>query len=318
MKSYQPLSLFLLLFFWLNIGFGQSKQSFNKLINETNQYLERYANLSPFETEAFISLDQSGLPKKHIQDLKTHYQQYEGYSKDSISEYNLLLEFQGLIVENLTHIIAHEKFQDNQVEELISQESDLSIVVSNDRKLYNFSLAEKTGGTYRSRISITHYTGDSVPPNLKSKDDPEIINQHHVFEGDGFDGIYTIETEQETMYVLTGYVSGCSSCFEYNLMLVSLNEGLFEVDFSYGISTRFPEEGGIDYNPSTKTIVVDYVTDDLTSDCYCLNYAEMSEVADDYHFADGQELRAKKCHCTFEFNGSNFELIKESWEKVKE
>ncbi len=151
----------------------------------------------------------------------------------------------------------------------------MSIVVSDDRKLFNFSLDEKTNGSYKSRISITYYTADSTPPSRKSKDDPEIINQHHVFKGDGFHGIYSIETEEGTKYVLTGYVRGCSN----NIMLVSLKNGVFEQDFSYSVNSRSWEEG-VRYSPKNKIISVDYVTDDLTTNCNCSNHAKLNKEQD--------------------------------------
>jgi hypothetical protein len=302
----------------MNFGFGQSQKSFNELISKTNRYIEKYSKLSPFDSDDFIPLKKSGLPKETIKYIKEHFEEYDGYSKDSISEFNLILELQGLIVENITRLISHNKFKENSIEDLINQGFDLSIVVSDDRKLFNFSLDEKTGGTYRSRISITHYIEDSESPTLNSKDDLEIINQHGVFESDGFNGIYSIKTEEGIKYVLTGYVRGCSYCFESNIMLVSLKDGIFEQDFSYSVNSRSWEEG-IVYNSGTKEITIDYITDDLTSDCGCSNYAVLDEEENNYYsYNDETEPITKRCHCTFKFNGLNFELVKESWEKVKE
>lgn len=315
MKRYKHIAIISILCLWINFGFGQSQKSFDEIISKTNEYIEKYSKLSPFGSDEFIPLKKSGLPKEEIKYIKEHYEEYDGYSKDSISEFNLLLEFQGLIVENLTRIISHKKFEENRIEVLINQSFDLSIVVSDNRKLFNFSLDEKTGGTYRSRISITYYTEDSTPPSLKSKDDPEIINQHGVFESDGFNGIYSIETEVGVKYVLTGYTRGCSSCFESNIMLVSLKGGIFEKDFSYSVNSRSLEEG-VSYDPKLKIITVNYITDDLTTDCYCSNFAD--EELDNYYSDNEQEAITKKCHCTFKFNGLNFDLVKESWERIKE
>jgi len=319
MRINKQIGIIIITFFWLNLGFGQSQKSFEKLIAKTNNYLEKYSKLSPFGSEEFISLDKSGLPKNLINEINKNYMEYDGYTQDSISEFNLILEFQGVIIENLTSIISHKKFKDNKIEDLIRQDFDLSIAVSDDKKLFNFSLDEKTGGTYRSRISITHYTNDSIVPSMNNNDPHEIINQHQVFEGDGFDNIYSLETEQGTKYVLTGFVRGCSSCFELNLMLVNNKSGFFEKDFSYIINTRFPQECTLDYNSTSKTIVVDYITDDLTTDCDCTNYAMLDENEyNNYSDSDETEPITKRCHCTFEFNGLNFELVKESWEKEKE
>ncbi|MFK7810302.1 MAG: hypothetical protein AB8F74_21035 [Saprospiraceae bacterium] len=317
MKKNKHITVISLLCLWMNFGFGQSQKPFDELISTTNEYIEKYSKLSPFGSDEFIPLKKSGLPRDVIKQIKEHLEEYDGYLKDSISEFNLLLEFQGLIVENITNIISHKKFEDSSIEKLINQDLDLSIVVSDDRKLFNFSLDEKTGGTYRSRISITHYTEDEESPTIKSSDGPEIINQHGVFEGDGFNAIYSIDTKEGTKYVLVGHVRGCSYCFESNIMLVKLNDGMFEEDFSYSVNSRSWEEG-ISYNSKTKVITVDYITDDLTTDCDCSNYATLDEEENYYLDNDDPEPMVKRCHCTFQFNDLNFELVKESWEKVKE
>lgn len=156
------LAIIIITFFLVSQGFGQSQKSFEKLIAKTNIYLEKYAQLSPFNHDRHIPYHQSGLPNNIISQIKKDYLTYDGYAKDSISEFNLLLEFQGLIIENITQIISHKNFNKNKVEELIHKDRDLSIAVSDDRKLINFSLDEKTGGTYRSRISLTHYIDDTT------------------------------------------------------------------------------------------------------------------------------------------------------------
>lgn len=197
------------------------------MVSKTNEYLKEYSKLSPFNTDRLIALKDSGLPKEEIKYIKAHLEKYEGNSKDAITEFNLLVEFQGLIVEHITYLISHNKFKEHKIEALINQNFNLSVTVSDDRKLYNFSLDEKTGGSYRSQISITHYTEGNITPSLKNRGEREIINQYSVFEGDGFNGIYSIKTKEGIKYVLTGYVRGCSYCFETNIMLVTFKRGRF-------------------------------------------------------------------------------------------
>jgi hypothetical protein len=311
-------SLFFVLFCNISVD-AQSQKSYSKLITTTNQYLEKYSNLSPYGSDENIAYESSGLSKADIKYLKKNYQEFDGYTIDSISEFNLLLEFQGLIIQNLTEIMNHERFLDTKIEEQLSRDYDLAIVVSNDRKLFNFSLDEKTGGSYRSRISITYFTEDTKPPYIKGEDDLEIINQHGIFDGDGFDAIYTLNTKEGTKYLIASSVRGCNYCFETSLMLVSYNDGAFIQEFYYSVNSRDWEEG-VFYNEANQTIDVDYFTDDLTTDCDCINAAEDDYRNDsDSYWDNAEELPfQKKCSCTFKFNGTNFELTKESWERVEE
>lgn len=320
MRLNKKIGLIFALCFVTSFGFGQSQKSFEKLVSKTNEYINQYSKLSPYGYEEFFSLKDSGLPKENIKYIKAHSNEYSGYSKDSISELDLLLEFQELITGNIKNIISHDKFKKNNIKDLLNNDLDLLITVSDDKKLYNFSLPEKTGGTYRSRISIMHYieiNQDSLP--TQEEIDKRIkISPYTVFDGDGFNSIHSIETRKGTKYVLTGYVRGCSYCFETNVMLVRLEGGIFQQDFVYSISSRSWEEG-VSYDPNSKIITVDYVTDDLTTDCDCSNFVELDEEPDNYYsYSKETEPINKRCHCTFEFNGLNFVLIKESWEKIKD
>ena len=302
--------------FWMGKGVSQSATRMDSLVAAVNTYLDAYGGLSPFGREELIPLNHSGLPAETLQYVKAHAGEYDGYFQDSISEYSLLLEFQDLIINGLFEIIGHEQFTSVKIEELIKGDGDLSIVVSDDRKLYNFSLDEKTGGTYRSRISITHYIEHDPPKRPVIDGVPDDYVEHDVLEGDGFDAIYTLETEEGPKYVLTGYVRGCSYCFETNVMLVSIREGVFEVDFSYSLVSRSWEEG-VHYDHEKNIITVDYITDDLTTDCYCDD--EVEAELDDYHSVDSEEeLISLRCHCTYQFDGSNFRLVKQSAKKAED
>lgn len=297
-----------------SVGFGQSQKSFDALISQTNTYLDWYATLSPFGSDSLFAYKNSGLPKKLVKALKNDADEYDGYTRDSITEFNLLLEYQGLIVENIEALIRHSKFRTNNIDSLIKSDYDLAIISSPDKKLYNFSLDEKTGGSYRSRISFMHYVDihpDSLPTVLELEEGSE-SSVYRVFEGDGYDQIDTIETAEGTKYVLLGSVRGCGYCFETNIMVVSYYDEAFEVEFSYAVNSR-SWESGVSYDAENKIITVDYDTDDLTPYCNCSYDASYS---DEYSVEEDALAFEKKCHCTFTFTGSEFELTKESWEKI--
>ncbi len=304
-----------------NFVHGQSQESFDKLISKTNKHLVQYSKLSPFDDE-YISIKNLGLAKKEIEDLlkEADYDATLSNNKDSIAAYHMIGYFQDRIFDDINGLIAHNKFKENDIIELLEvDETDLSIIASDDRKMYNFSLDEKTGGTYRSRISIMHYTEIEQDrlSSQKDLDNGSRINPYAIFEGDGFSEIYSIDSKEGTKYVLTGYVRGCSYCFETNIILVKFEDGIFQEDFAYSVNLR-DWEGGAEYNSETKTIIVNYTTDDLTAECDCTNYAILEEDRADYSIDDEDNPIRKRCHCTFEFNGLNFELTKACWETLKE
>ena len=308
-----------MLFLTMNLlAIGQSKNSFTKLITETQTYLGNYELLNPFGDE-FVALNGFGMSKDEIDEvvLDAEYRENFTQTKDSISTSYMIFYFQERIIENLELIISHSEFTKNDISQLLDSD-ELSIIKSDDNKLYNFSMDEKTGGSYRSRISIMYFTG--IDPSIFTINEDEVHHKENdpyaVFEGDGFNRIHTIETSEGTKYVLEGSVRGCSYCFESNIMLVNFVDGVFEQDFYYSVNSR-SWETGITYNHENKSITVEYETDDLTTDCNCKDAMD-SDSGDGLYYDSGMEFKPVECQCRFDFDGLNFELTKESWEVVKE
>lgn len=280
------------------IAFEQTETDFTKLIEETNYCFTQYAKLSPFGDE-YYPISDFGLSKKEIKELLLNADDDAilSNSKDSIQQHFMIEYFQGKIEKNINQIVRHPDFRKVNIRDLIKSD-ELSIVVSEDNKLFNFSFDEKTGGTYRSQLSITHYT-DFAP-----QDPVQLSKFNSFFSSDGYNGIYTLNTNEGTKYVLTGFVRGCSSCFETSVRLIVFKDGEFKEDFMYSVMNRDWNDGVL-YDHETKTIIVDYHTDDLTPFCSC-----SGEIDDDDEFnVDGvaDDAFSIHCRCRFVFNGSTFE-----------
>ncbi|MEM6725508.1 MAG: hypothetical protein AAF598_15820 [Bacteroidota bacterium] len=294
-------------------GWAQSQRSFKKLVQQTNTYLAAYARLSPFGWEELTALQDTNLPKKLQKAIQADPESYESLSADSISNFDLILEYQDLILQKLDQLTSHSKFTRNDLFELIEDDTDLWMFRSPDRKLYNFSLDEKTGGTYRSRLSIMHYTDWEVerlavhPQELPN----DAFDPYWIFEGDGFDRIDTLRTPTGVQYVLSGSVRGCTACFETNVLLVRFDQEGVHAEFSYSVTLRSYEDG-VFYDPETRTIAVDYETDDLTTDCLCSNELDIEPSSSSYFNDADDEFEPIHCHCVFQFIDGQFKLIDSS------
>ncbi len=297
-----------------SLSIGQTQSDFDELVARTNLYVKNYDLLSGFANrENYFAWKDTNLPPALVESIRKDqdYQDELSTSRDSISEYGLILELQDLIFQSLSKVLAHPASKGKDLTKLFP-EGDLAVIQSDDGKLYNFSLDEKTGGTYRSRISLMHFTdfdSQQLPPTKAIENGA--TNPYAIFEGDGFDRIYTIESKAGTKYLLLGSVRGCSTCFESNIMLVSRQAKAFVQDFAYAVNSR-GWESGISYDHETQTIHIDYLTDDLTSSCYC----SKDENEEDYS-EDAETVLVKNCTCTFEFDGLNFELVQAGWKKIK-
>lgn len=291
------------LFFSLG-GTAQSKSQFNRLIEEINTYLNHYSQLYPMD-EDYLPIANFNLSKKEIKELlqEASYDATLSVNKDSIQSYHMIFYFQEKIMNHLETIVLHPHFNVLFNSELITSE-ELSIVVSDDGKLYNFSIDGKTGGTYRSRISMMYFT------DLFPKDSTTLSNFSASFNPDGYSNLYHLNTPEGSKYVLAGYVRGCTYCFETFVDLISIQDNEVTDEFSYSVSNRDWNDGVV-YHPETKTIEVDYHTDDLTPYCYCDPDFEF-----DWEDVDEHDISYINCKCKFIFNTTEFELIEESWKKV--
>ncbi|PKQ61973.1 hypothetical protein BZG02_13615 [Labilibaculum filiforme] len=296
-----------------DLSLSKAHPTFNMLVAEANSYLDSYGQLSPFD-DSHHAFNQIKLLPNDRDEILKHQEDFEFVTNDSIGNYDLIVYLQGKIKNKLNEIFDHKDFNEANLAKLNSG-GDLVVVKSSDGKLYNFSLDEKTGGTYRSRISWMNFVGINATDLYKSldfKSSEKLPAIFSVFEGDGFTGIYAITTNVGIKYVLTGYVRGCSSCHLTFVQLVHLNSNQFELDFDYSVYLR-EWDTGVSYDPETNTIVSDYVTDDLTTTCDCSNRLTKHKSKDsDENDEEGIE---KNCHCIFEFDGSNFILVKHTEEE---
>ncbi len=303
MKKY-----FLILFILVNhFSWGQS---FNKLIQETNQYLEYYSHTSPFSYD-FISFTDTHLSTKEIKELKKIYEEAEEYlnpQKDSILEEVLIFYYQEKIINNIEKIIQHKKIKKYipQIKSLLNQDN-INIAISEDHKLINFYFDEKTGGTYRSQISMLFYLDKKNKENKYYA--KEGISVTDMFSSDGYDEIYSIKTKEGTKYLLKGYVRGCTYCFYKHISLYAIKKNRFQKEFEYSLESESPElEMSLEYNANKKIITAEYLTNPLSIDCECENILDIPANASNY-FEEIEELEIerKECTCIFKFNGRTFE-----------
>ncbi|WP_208746768.1 hypothetical protein [Aquimarina algiphila] len=316
-KNTNTLKFILFFLILSNFTFAQENISFKRLISKTNKYLEFYGEISIYGKNSY-SFNEIGISKKDQKGILKNKKDYEFVVRDSIGKYDLILFLQKKIMYNLNRVVTNAEFGKNDITQLLNS-SELDVIKSDDGKLYNFSIDEKTGGTYKSRVSLMHYTELN---NSVQKEEDSMNTQkskvYEVFDGDGFTGIFSIPTTEGTKYVLTKFVRGCSLCFLSGVMLVTYNDGIFQQDFSYSLVLR-DWDGGVKYEPKTRMISVDYKTDDLTTDCNCKNYIESeSNNNDQDYFQNVNQSNTFKCQCVFMFNGLNFELVKECKEKIIE
>ena len=272
---------------------SQNKEGdYDKLVEKLNNYLSHYTNYIGNEY-GFISLNHKQLEftKKEIKALKKEDIDFP-INNDSIDVQDLIFTYQEKIINSLSLILKHKDFDEKIKETTFNQE--LSIVFSTDNKLYNFSLDEKTGGTYRSRISLMYYT------------ESDSIYEGDIFEPDGYGLIDTIQTNSGVKYLMEGNVRGCSYCFTNHVSLIQFKKDTVNLDFYYRFDSRDWDDY-IEVDSTKRVIKAYYHLNDLQESCSCNN--------EDEGTIEFEIEKNISCSCRFKFNGETFELV-EKKEKV--
>ncbi len=292
--------LFLFVFAVFTTMQSQSR-SYIKRIEKLNEYASFYEKLNPFDEHTKLS--DLKLSKKDTKEIKSDENEvFLTTNKDVADTYTLIYFLQDKMENLINEITHHKDFTQYDITKLIDFET-IHIAKSNDNKLFNFTFDEKTGGTYRSQISIMHYVYEKE------------LN-YDLFSVDGYYDIKTINSSEGTKYILIGSVQGCSSCFEEHISLVTFKNNAFTSDFEYSINYRDGETANLSYDDIYQTITANYITDDLTYECYCEN--ELDTNPDSVYNSNvvAENLNQKKCSCVFIFNGTTFKVNKGSFEII--
>ena len=283
----------------ISFSYAQN-QSINSVIKHVNEQLDIYQNLSPFGAAYYA-----------VKDLKlTKAEVLEGYGDaamvtDSLESIEALGFIQDKINMYLNKALKHRDASSVDFTQVFND--NLSVVKSEDHKLYNFSIDEKTGGSYRSRVSWMFYNLDGKFINTDFSLEE---NEASLFHPDGYDAIKIVTTHNTTRYLLFGNVRGCGACFEEHVTLVHFENGRFVLDFEYAVTSRVAEQR-IFFDADSKALSVFYETDDLTPECYCTD-ENLEDEGSPFGGYDDDALETAVCSCLFEFNGQTFELTKYS------
>lgn len=137
--------------------FSQKQESFTSIVDQLNKDLIQFEKLLA-HGEEYLPIKGFDLSKKETKGLikETDYDAILTKNRDSIRQFYMIVYFQERILDQLQRLLIHPDFEKYDIAKMVHEE--LLVVKSADNKLYNFSLDEKTGGSYRSRFSIMHFT----------------------------------------------------------------------------------------------------------------------------------------------------------------
>jgi hypothetical protein len=314
----------LILFSQTNVFSAKKKDKLEMLIEKLNTDLGIYSNLNVFDYDSQYSVLEYKLTKE---ELSTAYYGEDSLVVDSVGVDVMISIYQYRIVNLLNELSKCKNYCKVDFSNQLHEE--MSFVQSEDKKLRNFSIDEKTGGSYRSSVSFTTYqTSSKLVPVIYCNRFGEQSGSgvEYGFNEEGFDEVHNISTSNGVKYIVISSVRYCSLCFEQSFSLVQYDGNDFINYFQLYTESRF-WEGGIEYNKTDNSIEIKYVTDDLTPDCSCVgsdyeddlegNQIEEFDADSDEETDDESILVTKECGCSYRFDGTTFVLTSKS-EKIIE
>jgi len=280
----------ILFIIFCSIAFFAKAQSIEKLITQIEKDLFVYERLSPWDngysvkdfnfTEQELDEIKSDISKDLMEELML--------DRDSIQSYYVIEIFQERILENIDKIAHHKDFPKKGSE---------FFLVSPDSKLFNFVLDGKTGGSYRSQISAVYYREN----NKIIYEEKGWESGSSFFNTDGYNSIDTIQTNSGVKYLLQGSVIGCNTCLRQYIKLLHFENGEPVSDFDIALPSRFGSVEQFAYDVKTKTITIEYESDDQNG------MYDYENGCGDYYYE------------VYLFNGETFESIETHWKKcIKE
>ena len=291
--------MFLVLLLY-SAGATAQHKPFKLLVQELKDLCFIYDTLDPFS--GTVALKEYGVTYQVL--LKEHPEPDEItlVHKDSIDVFDLQYYYQFKIRKKFNEVMSHPEVMKHDLAKMFPY-----VLVSDDKKLYSLSIDERTGGSYHSRFTMYHYTG-------------MVKNEEAAFEGfaqDGYNEVYTLKTKQGSKYLLIGSVVTCNSCMATYALLTHFDKGGFVTDFETMIDGRMGSE--ITFDPLSKVLSVDYMTDDLLRECFCETLTtEESSNSDEEITEISEEIIIQSCSCKYKFHGNTFKLTTHHFDMAKE
>jgi len=239
---------------------GESTPEFLSNIASINSLLNIYATLSPFSDQA--------------------------------NRFERIDSVQHEITTKLIRVLRDKQILNYQIEELFTN-PELSISKSPDKRIYFFSLDEKTGGSFRSNKTIIYYQAlnNDLIAHLYGNDKLDLR------ASSSYGDIHLIDSLTH-QYIVIGGVTTCNTCLFKFAMTLKLDSTSIQhnVVTYYDGRTGYLDE--LSYHPGAKEIIYSYTKpgndDSLYSDDEYIEGFEHS-VKHLFKFINGEFIHVEAC-----------------------
>ena len=221
-------------------------------------FITLFANAQRASKEKRVKKDDF---KIQIDSINYFLQCYDTLKPNSDGESNIeiISSVQGEITERLLKILNDKRILEYQIENLFKS-NDLYITKSDDNKIYFLSIEEKTGGSYRSSITIIHYrlkNGTFKSEYYGGNNEESSIPV--------FGKPYLIDSLNQK-YFMIGGVETCNTCHFSAAMTLQLDSSYCNINTIFQFDGRYDDLEIIEYDTLTKVFSYEFFSssnDDL-------------------------------------------------------
>jgi hypothetical protein len=205
------------------------KDNFKIQIDSINYFLQRYDTLSPFSDHENI--------------------------------YDIISLTRQEITTRLLNVLNDKKILEYQIENLFTS-SELTISKSDDNKIYFLSIDEKTGGSYRTSITIIHYRlRNGVFKSEYYGGDPEGSSSSTYGQP------YLIDSMNQKYFII-GSVQTCNTCNLSSAMTLKIDSNSYKVNTVFQFEGRYYDLEIFDYNEVDKVFSYEYSSSEQDDSLY--------------------------------------------------
>ncbi len=217
------LTIFLLLLFTFSHAQKKTKKKDNiqHRIERIHSSLESYSLLSPFS--------------------------------ENEQRFNLIDSTRNVIIEQLLQVLNDPAIIHYDLTAFLT-ENNLSVSFSSDARIWFFSIDEKTGGSYRTSITLIHYRLPSGKVHAE------------IFGGASSEAIATsvygepmLVDSAQHKYIVSGGVMTCNTCIAQLAMLLTLETDSLRAEMITMYDGRSYNLEAFEYFPDEKEMLCDYL-----------------------------------------------------------
>jgi hypothetical protein len=218
-----------------------------------------------------------------INDLLKYYNTLSPFSEDE-KEVDQIDSLNQLLLNRLLNVLSDRRIVEYPIEKLFPGVG-VAISKSEDNRLFFLSIDEKTGGSYRTQISIMHYR---FP-------DGTVLSEY--FGEETYGPIFLLDSLRQH-YIVLGSVQTCGTCLAASACTIQFDSGAYLRNPIAQYDGRYGDLKVFEYDNTKKELCLEYDEADYDDPIYGGNteVASRRKFKRTYKYADGafQELQPRR------------------------